>query len=125
MQDTNVSQETISFISLWVSIFSAVISSASASIAFVSFKTNSHLQEQMNTINARSLIDSGLKKYSNELNTLKSEFEPRIREISSRASVAYVDILHMIDCENISTTKADSCSGEYLRHVANKIAILW
>lgn len=125
MQGINGSQETISSISLWISIFSTVISSISAGIAFVSFKTNSHLQGQMNLINIKLLMDSGLRKYSDELNKIKLELEPRIREISSQASVAYVDILNKIDCESMPITKSDPCPEKYLRHIANDLVTLW
>lgn len=125
MEGINGSQETVSVISLWVSIISAVVSCISASVAFASFKRNSQLQEQMNSINADSLIDNGLKKYSNELNKLKSKLEPKIKEILSQASVAYSEILNEIDSENIPTVEADPFSRECLSYMADQIVTLW
>ncbi len=80
----------------------------------------SKLSEQMNFLTERSLRSSNLRKYSDELNSVKSILEPKIKTIETKSSLIYLDIINKVDWHG-----SRSSSGRPLRHIANDITSLW
>ncbi len=79
----------------------------------------------MFVLSQRSLRASNLKRHSEELNKLKVKIEPKLKEISDKASVAYIDILQKVSIRESAAIKSDPFAEEYLQHVMDQIVILW
>jgi hypothetical protein len=100
-------------------ILSLIISLLSVIIALMAYFRASKLSEQMNFLTERSLRSGNLNKYSNELNLLRSNLEPKIEILQRKASLAYLDIINEVDLFGSKP------SSGHLRHITQDIVFLW
>jgi hypothetical protein len=100
-------------------ILSLIISLLSVIIALMAYFRASKLSEQMNFLTERSLRSGNLNKYSNELNLLRSNLEPKIKMLQRKASLAYLDIINEVD------VFGSKPSSGHLRHITQDIVFLW
>jgi hypothetical protein len=101
-------------------ILSLIISLLSVVIALMAYFRASNLSEKMNFLTERSLRSSNLSKYSNELNSIKSNLEPKIEALETKSYLIYLDIINKVDRHGSRPS-----SGRYLRHVTNDIISMW
>ncbi len=87
------------------------------------------LQNELNYIHHRSFLADNLNKYSEQFNQLKYETEPKLKKVISSALIAYSGVLNTIDCYDDNRAVLNEASKlhskEHLRHIANKIVMLW
>jgi hypothetical protein len=100
-------------------ILSLIISLLSVIIALMAYFRASKLSEQMNFLTERSLRSGNLNKYSNELNLLRSNLEPKIKILQQKASLALIDIIIVVD------SFGSKPSSGHLRHITREIVVLW